>query len=153
MYTKIQPHTSNPVIRKILANPPKPKRQVEPKEKKLKRPRIWAVDFDGTLHKGRFPNIGQPCEDLIAALKIAKLSGVRLILWTSRTDEALTDALYWCEQHGLTFDAVNDNLEETKQAFGNNPRKIAADLYIDDRAFPFWANGKKGDPCTLAAEM
>ena len=150
---KITPHTDNPVVRKLLANPPKKKEAKEEKPAKKKRPRIWAVDFDGTLHKGRYPNIGQPCEDLIAALKIAKLSGVRLILWTSREGEALTDALYWCEQQGLSFDAVNDNLEETKAAFGGNARKISADLYIDDRAFPFWGNGKKGDPCQLLSEM
>ena len=34
---------------------------------------------------------------------------------------------------GLEFDAVNDNLEEMKQIYGNNPRKIYADWYIDDK--------------------
>jgi len=150
---KIVSHSSNPMIRKMLANPPKKPKPEEPKPKKQKRPRIWAVDFDGTLHKGKYPNIGQPCDDLIAALILAKLSGVRLILWTSRDGDSLTEALYWCEQHGLTFDAVNDNLEETKQAFGFNSRKIAADLYIDDRAFPYWGSGKRGEPCKLQAEM
>lgn len=31
------------------------------------------------------------------------------------------------------FDAVNDNLRSVKEDYGN-PRKIVADLYIDDRA-------------------
>lgn len=38
-----------------------------------------------------------------------------------------------CAALGLTFDAVNDNLRSVKEAYGN-PRKIVADLYIDDRA-------------------
>lgn len=29
---------------------------------------------------------------------------------------------------------MNDNLEELKQLYGNNSRKISADLYIDDKA-------------------
>lgn len=29
---------------------------------------------------------------------------------------------------------MNDNLQELKDEFGNNPRKIAADAYIDDKA-------------------
>lgn len=31
-------------------------------------------------------------------------------------------------------DAVNDNTEELKRAYGTNPRKIGADYYIDDKA-------------------
>lgn len=29
---------------------------------------------------------------------------------------------------------MNDNLQELKDEFGNNPRKISADVYIDDKA-------------------
>ena len=35
---------------------------------------------------------------------------------------------------GLTFDAVNENLPERIEMFGNDPRKIGADEYWDDRA-------------------
>ena len=39
----------------------------------------------------------------------------------------------WCKEHGLIFDAVNDNLPEIVEAFGGNCRKIFANEYIDDR--------------------
>ena len=31
------------------------------------------------------------------------------------------------------IDAINDNIQETKDYFGQNPRKIFADYYLDDR--------------------
>ena len=34
----------------------------------------------------------------------------------------------------LTFDAVNDNLPEIIEMYGNNSRKITCDYYIDDKA-------------------
>ena len=35
---------------------------------------------------------------------------------------------------GLEFDYVNENAAELKEAFGTDPRKIAATEYWDDRA-------------------
>lgn len=34
----------------------------------------------------------------------------------------------------LVFDAINDNLPEIVEKYGNNSRKITCDYYIDDRA-------------------
>lgn len=34
----------------------------------------------------------------------------------------------------LTFDAVNDNLPEIIEMYGNTSRKITCDYYIDDKA-------------------
>ena len=38
------------------------------------------------------------------------------------------------DSQGLEFDAVNDNLPGLK-LFGINPRKVAADVYIDDAMY------------------
>lgn len=110
------------------------------------RAKIWAVDFDGTLHFGRYPNIGPANEDLIDVLKGARVLGVLLVLWTSREGAVLDEAIEWCRGHGLEFDSVNDNPQQTIDLFGYNPRKVAADLYIDDRAIPFKKDedGKEG---------
>ena len=96
-------------------------------------PTIFAVDFDGTLCKNRWPEIGPANQPLIDWLIMQKKSGVKLILWTMREGELLDDAMRWCAERGLRFDAVNDNLQEMKDLFGNNPRKVFADCYIDDR--------------------
>ena len=96
--------------------------------------KIIAVDFDGTLSFATWPKLGEPNTDLINLLKKWKEKGNKLILWTCREGELLDQAVDWCKSQGLTFDAVNDNLEETIAAFGDNPRKITADYYIDDKA-------------------
>lgn len=144
---KIIPHTENPAVKMGLKlmeqqrrKKEKEQKQKEKKEKETKAAPIWAIDFDGTLAVGnKFPNIGKPNVSLIELLKMAKNLGVRLILWTSREGNYLTEAVEWCKDHGLEFDAINDNLPEIVEAFGTNSRKVVANLFIDDRAFHIWS--------------
>lgn len=95
---------------------------------------IIAVDFDGTLCIENYPNIGEANTDLINALIARRRAGDKLILWTCREEMLLENAVAWCKQQGLEFDAVNDNLEEVKIKYQHNSRKITADIYIDDKA-------------------
>jgi len=96
---------------------------------------IIAVDFDGTIVSDAYPKIGKPRMRTINYIKDMKEQGCKLILWTCRHDEQLEEALKFCKEIGLEFDAVNDNLDEIKELYGNNSRKIYADIYIDDRTF------------------
>lgn len=95
---------------------------------------IIAVDFDGTLCSNEWPAIGAPRKGIIAYVKHQKEKGAKLILWTNRTGQQLRDAIWWCGQQGIEFDAVNANLPEIVEMFGGEGRKIYADQYIDDRA-------------------
>lgn len=100
---------------------------------------IYAVDFDGTLCKSAWPEIGEANDPLIRFLKEKQREeGSLVILWTMREGELLDQAVEWCAERGLHFDAVNDNVKALKEAFGNNPRKAYADLYIDDHNATFW---------------
>ena len=110
---------------------PSPKKP--PKIKEPPRPTVFAVDFDGTLCKERWPEIGPPNQALIDWVIFEQKRGVKLILWTMREGATLDAAVEWCRQHGLEFDAVNDNIQFMKDRFHNNPRKVFADVYIDDR--------------------
>ena len=94
---------------------------------------IIAVDFDGTLCENKWPEIGMPNEELIEYLKRRQANGEKLILWTNRVGDRLTEAVAWCKDRGLIFDAVNDNLPEIVEEFGSNCRKVFANEYIDDR--------------------
>ena len=96
--------------------------------------KIIAVDFDGTLCYSNWPDLGEPNTMLIDYLLQEKASGSKIILWTCRAGKALSDATGWCREQGLTFDAVNDNLPEVIEFYGNNSRKITCDLYIDDKS-------------------
>ena len=71
---------------------------------------------------------------MIAYLKRRKASGDKLILWTNRSGERLSEAVQWCSDQGLTFDAVNENLPESIERFGGDCRKVFADLYLEDKA-------------------
>ena len=43
-------------------------------------------------------------------------------------------AVSWRRNQELEFDAINDNLPEIVEMYGNNSRKTTCDYYIDDRA-------------------
>ena len=92
---------------------------------------VIAVDFDQTLADTDATKIYSPNTKLINYLIARKKKGDKVILWTCREGLRLDSAVEWCKQQGLEFDAVNDNLPGLK-LFGLNPRKVAADLYIDD---------------------
>ncbi len=94
---------------------------------------ILAIDFDGTLCKDNFPEIGVPYYHRIKAVKELRENGDKVILWTCRTGEALEKAVSWCEKLGLAFDAVNENLPEVQEKWGGDTRKAYCDYYIDDK--------------------
>ena len=91
---------------------------------------VIAVDFDGTLCKQAWPEIGEENKILIEHLKEQQAAGARLILWTNREGDLLEEAVEWCKAHGLTFDTVNANLPELIDLYKNDCRKINADIYI-----------------------
>ena len=97
--------------------------------------KILAIDFDGTISLGNWPEVGPANDRLISYLLDRKRYGDKLILWTCRAGKALDAAINFCAQHGLFFDAVNDNLPEIVARYGSNSRKITCDYYIDDRSF------------------
>lgn len=97
--------------------------------------KIIAVDFDGTLSYGSYPECGNPNNRLIEWLKECRKNGCKVILWTMREGKTLENAIRWCKDFGLEFDAINDNLDEMKEKYQNNPRKVYCDYYIDDTHF------------------
>ena len=99
-----------------------------------KERKIIAVDFDGTLSFGKWPDTGSANIELIDFLKERKSNGDKLILWTCREGDALEVAVKWCEERELVFDAINDNIPEMIEFYGTNSRKVSCDYYIDDRA-------------------
>ena len=98
--------------------------------------KIIAVDFDGTLCENCWPGIGAEKEPVTWYVKRRKDAGAKLILWTNRKGEQLEEAVRWCAERGITFDAVNENLPEIVKAFGGDTRTVYADDYLDDKMVP-----------------
>ena len=63
---------------------------------------------------------GEPNEALMNWLSDLRAGGHKVILWTCRVGEALESAVAQCREHGLEFDAVNDNIPEIIELYGVN---------------------------------
>lgn len=113
---------------------PPPIPDVAPRAPGARAYMIYAVDFDGCLCVNAWPEIGRPNKVLINKLRVLRRGGTKLILWTCREGDKLREAVEWCKAQGLEFDAVNENLPEMNALYGNDSRKIGADVYIDDKA-------------------
>lgn len=95
---------------------------------------IIAVDFDGTIQlQNKEPNLR-----LIAALKAEQQRGNIVILWTCRAGESLRECLQFCGDNGFRPNLVNQNHPAVIKQFGHDPRKVFADLYIDDKGEKPW---------------
>lgn len=93
---------------------------------------IIAVDFDGTIVSDAYPQIGKPQIFAFETLKRLQNDGHRLILWTYRCGRKLDEAVEFCKDNGIEFYAVNSSFPSENYS-GKESRKIAADLFIDDR--------------------
>ena len=100
-----------------------------------------AVDFDGTIVEHEYPRIGKPIPFALEVLrKLQNEEHFILILWTLREGRLLREAIDYCEKNGVYFYACNKNYPEEEEQDGN-PRKIGADIFIDDRnigGLPDW---------------
>lgn len=100
-----------------------------------------AVDFDGTIVKDAYPEIGKPMMFAFETLRMLQDKNHKLILWTYRHGRALEAAVDFCKQNGIEFYAVNKSYPEEPEELNGISRKINADIFIDDRnlgGFPGW---------------
>lgn len=115
----------------------------------MARTKCAVIDFDGTIVKHRFPQIGDPLPQAFEVMKELKEAGWKLILWTCREDEGrninkqyLKEAVEFCRLNGVEFDAVNEPCLECEFRPDDSPkRKVYGNVYIDDRnlgGFPGW---------------
>lgn len=93
---------------------------------------IIAVDFDGTIVTDAYPKIGRPQLFAFETMKRLQNDGHRLILWTYRCGNKLDEAVAFCKSNGIEFYAINNSFP-SEDYNGKESRKIAADLFIDDR--------------------
>ena len=90
---------------------------------------IIAVDFDGTL----LLKDGNPNMTLISRLNKEQKKGNIVILWTCREGKRLNEALLFLQKYGFRPNLVNQNCPQAIKMLGHDPRKIYADIYIDDK--------------------
>ena len=102
--------------------------------------KVIAIDFDETITDNTpYPIMGNLRPEAIKYIKLLYFNGYTLILWTSRQDEYLQEALHLLNNNNLLkyFTFINDD------GLNRNCRKIVDDFYIDDRAYMGKLNWKK----------
>lgn len=100
--------------------------------------KYFAIDFDGTIAYDAYPEIGSLIPGAKETMaKIRELGG-QIAIWTCRTHQAREDAKEFLKTNGIKYDKFNEPFDENVNQYGgDHARKIFADVYIDDRAFPF----------------
>ena len=101
--------------------------------------KIAIIDFDGTLCKFAFPDVGPIEPHVKIALETLKQAGYIIKIHSCRT------ATYWerPDERGQHIEAIVDFMIQHKLPFDNiilSMDKPIADVYIDDRAIKYENN-------------
>ena len=101
---------------------------------------LIALDFDGTVCKHEYPNIGKDLPNCISILKQLLAKKHQLILNTMRSGKELQEAVNWLNSQGIKLYGINKN--PTQTSWTTSP-KVYAEIYIDDAALgcPLDKNG------------
>ena len=95
---------------------------------------IIAIDFDGTIVKNKWPEIGRFRFLAKPVIKWLQKRGHELILFTCRERTLLFKAVEYLKSNNIEFKYHNENTRELILKYGGDCRKISADLYLDDKA-------------------
>lgn len=109
-----------------------------------KLPVLLAIDFDMTIANSHpFPVINGFRKGAKKYINKLHYLGYYIIIWTCRTDKEgecnhEQDATNYLFDNRVHYDQVNDNHPALIKRFKNSPRKVACDIYIDDKGlWPF----------------
>ena len=96
-----------------------------------------CLDFDNTIVKtDNYPHIVglQPyARNVINSLR---RDGHYIIISTCRTGRALGDMIKYLSDNDIQYSAINENNPERVRKYRGDCRKISADIYYDNAAYP-----------------
>lgn len=90
---------------------------------------VLGCDFDGTIVEHRYPKIGPEAPHAFEWLKKFQDMGIKLVLFTMRSNKELDEAVAYCKEHGIEFYGINVN--PTQHAWTSSPKAFCQN-YIDD---------------------
>jgi hydroxymethylpyrimidine pyrophosphatase-like HAD family hydrolase len=90
--------------------------------------KYYAIDFDGTLVDANL----KPLPYAIYVMNRIKEHGGEIAIWTCRTGEDLQIAIRILNENNIPYDCINETLPSFVNQWGNDGRKIWAEVYIDD---------------------
>ena len=93
---------------------------------------VISIDFDGCIVEDKWPDIGDPIPGAIETINEWYDAGYWIIINSCRdSGKEWRDMFDWLRSE-ISFHEINDNLDWRIDKYGTNPRKIGADIYIDD---------------------
>lgn len=93
-----------------------------------------SVDFDDTIVKEKYPDVGRL--KIGAKFALNKLHKYhKILINTCRKGEALEKTGEFLDNKNIKYDRINENDPILIYFFGDESRKISADYYIDDKNF------------------
>ena len=90
------------------------------------RSQYIGVDFDDTIVKNSYPDLGEPIEGAIEVLYDLIGAGHKLILITMRSGERLDQAVEYLEDEGVSLFGINEN---KSQKYWTDSPKIFCNFY------------------------
>jgi hypothetical protein len=94
---------------------------------------ILCIDFDGTIAELEYPRLGAPKANVTKVLADLYDEGAYIIIWTCREGSHIEDIKKWCFDYGVPYHQINQHHPDILNHYGNDTRKVAADIYIDDK--------------------
>lgn len=92
-----------------------------------------SIDFDGTICENSFPEIGKLKPDADVYIRKLYEEGHKIIISTCRSGKYEGMAQDFLDANKIPYHYINSNLPELIEHYGQDCRKISADVYIDDR--------------------
>lgn len=95
--------------------------------------KVISVDFDLTISDSHWPNIGPPIKGAKKYINKLYDEGYGIVINSCRAGAAEGEAMKFMIDNKIKFDYFNCNVPWRIQGFGQDCRKISADVYIDDK--------------------
>jgi len=101
---------------------------------KIRDESVIAIDFDGTIVKHNYPEIGDPVPDALRVIqRLQREKRCRIILLTVRGGRLLRDAIGYLKKNQIELYGANENPRQPGSEFRHS-KKVWYDHLIDDAA-------------------
>ncbi len=94
---------------------------------------IIEFDFDGTIYKDQYPEIGAPIDGMKELINWCFSQGFIIGIWTCRAGSMMSQAIFKLQNDSINFDKINANAQYLIDYYKTDTRKMSCDLFIDDK--------------------
>ena len=101
--------------------------------KQEKQKLVIAIDFDGTICDLSFPEVGRMKLDADTYINMLYDEGHHILIHTCRTGIYEGLAQTFLKEQEIHYHYINSNMPYMIELYGQDCRKLSADIYIDDK--------------------